>query len=153
MRTLRWTTLFSSEYQDWPTPDDLFRILDEEFHFTVDACALPSNAKCARYYTPADDGLRQDWGVERVWCNPPYNETRAWLAKGCMSAERGALCVLLIAARTDNRAWHEYAMTASEIRFLRGRLRFGNAKHSAPFPSAIVIFRPITDRPAQLSMF
>ena len=69
MRAIRWATLFSSEYQDWPTPDALFRILDDEFHFTLDACATPENAKCQRYFTPRDDGLIQDWGTEVVWCN------------------------------------------------------------------------------------
>lgn len=153
MRAIRWATLFSSEYQDWTTPDELFRVLDGEFHFTLDACATPDNARCPRYFTPVDDGLVQDWGNEVVWCNPPYGNTRSWLAKARYSSQRGALVVLLIAARTDNRAWHEYAMTASEIRFLRGRLRFGEAKHHAPFPSAIVIFRPSTKGPEQLDLF
>jgi len=153
MSAIRWATLFSSNYQDWPTPDDLFRILDAEFHFTLDACATPTNAKCDHYYTLFDDGCSQNWGTERVWCNPPYDETREWLAKGRESAQQGALCVFLIAARTDNRAWHEEAMNASEIRFLRGRLRFGNARNTAPFPSAIVIFRPCNKTDEQLSLF
>ncbi|HEY3439718.1 MAG TPA: DNA N-6-adenine-methyltransferase [Paludibaculum sp.] len=153
MSMIRWATLFSSDYQDWPTPDDLFRILDAEFHFTLDACATPTNAKCEHYYTVLDDGLSQDWGAQRVWVNPPYDDTRAWLAKGHKSAQAGALVVCLIAARTDNRAWHDYAMSASEIRFLRGRLRFGNARNTAPFPSAIVIFRPSNAPDEQLSLF
>ena len=149
----RWSTLFSSRRQDWATPTDLYRDLDEEFHFTLDACAQPETAKCERYFTPDDDGLAQDWGRERVWCNPPYNELYAWLAKGDESSQRGALVVFLIPARTDTRAWHEHVMHASEIRFIQGRLRFGNSKNSAPFPSALVIFRPPITRPVQLSLF
>ena len=149
---VQWTTLFSSNDQDWPTPDDLFTILNAEFHFTLDACATPTTAKCERYFTPIDDGLHQDWGTAVVWCNPPYRETPAWLRKARLSAERGALCVLLIASRTDTRAWHEEAMQASELRLLRGRLRFGDAVNTAPFPSAIVIFRPPTVLPVQLSL-
>lgn len=54
--------LFSSKEEVWATPQDFFDHLDEEFNFTLDPCALPENAKCAKFYTPEDDGLMQDWG-------------------------------------------------------------------------------------------
>ena len=149
----RWSVLFSSKRQDWATPDHLFRELNDEFHFTVDASATAENTKCPRYFSPEQDGLLQDWGQERIWCNPPYNAVADWLAKAHNSSRAGALCVLLIPSRTDTKAWHEHAMHASEIRFVRGRLRFGNAKHTAPFPSALVIFRPPIIEPVQLQLW
>ena len=153
-RSMRWSVLFSSKRQDWATPQDLFRELDNEFRFSLDACATSMNAKCRRYFSPTQDGLHQDWGRERVWCNPPYDDIRSWLAKGHQSAQRGALCVFLIPARTDTIAWHEHVMQPNvEVRFIQGRLRFGNATNAAPFPSVLVIFRPPIVRPVQLSLF
>ena len=54
--------LFTSEKQDWSTPQWLFDELDNEFHFTLDPCASPDNAKCENYYTVEDDGLSKNWG-------------------------------------------------------------------------------------------
>lgn len=134
---------FSSATDDWSTPQSVFDKLDEEFSFTLDVCASPTNAKCRRYFTRDDDGLKQRWASERCWMNSPYGrEIEAWMAKAYRAAGRGALVVCLVPARTDTAWWHDYATLAAEIRFLRGRLRFGSAEHAAPFPSAIVIFRP-----------
>lgn len=127
----------------WSTPQDFFDNLDAEFHFTCDVCALPENAKCARYYTPTDDGLTQRWsGV--CWMNPPYGKVIGkWMQKAYESSiTGGATVVCLVPARTDTAWWHDYAMRG-EIRFIRGRLKFGSSKNSAPFPSAIVIFYPL----------
>jgi len=109
--------------------------------FTVDACASPENAKCDRYFTRDDDGLAQTW-TGRVWMNPPYGRTLgAWMAKAWESAHTTAeLVVCLVPARTDVRWWHEYA-ARGEVEFVRGRLKFGALKNSAPFPSAVVVFR------------
>jgi phage N-6-adenine-methyltransferase len=133
---------FSSKSGLWETPLAFFQRLDHEFGFTLDACALPANAKCSRYYTPADDGLAQHWkGV--VWMNPPYGrEISRWVEKAYRSSQEGATVVCLLPARTDTAWWHTYVMRAAEIRLVRGRLKFSNAAHSAPFPSAVVIFRP-----------
>jgi phage N-6-adenine-methyltransferase len=68
--------LYSSRTDEWPTPQSFFDALNAEFHFTLDACATRRNAKCTRYFTAAQDGLRQDWGAHRVFCNPPYG--REW---------------------------------------------------------------------------
>ena len=131
---------FSSATDLWSTPQDLFDKLDREFGFTLDVCATTENAKCTRFYTKAEDGLAQPWtGV--CWMNPPYGRTIGnWMAKARKAAKSGATVVALVPARTDTRWWHDYA-TKGEIRFLPGRLRFGGGEHSAPFPSAIVIFR------------
>jgi phage N-6-adenine-methyltransferase len=141
-RRSRFAVHFSSATDVWSTPRELFALLDEEFHFTLDVCALPENAKCAVYFTPDDDGLRQEWrGV--IWMNPPYGRgIDRWIKKAWDAAVRGATVVCLLPARTDTRWWHQWVMQASEVRFLKGRLRFGNARHSAPFPSCLAIFRP-----------
>lgn len=135
--------LFSSVNEVWATPQHLFDDLNAEFNFTLDPCALPDNAKCAKYYTPEDDGLAQDWEGETVFCNPPYGrKIYDWVAK-CYSESHkpNTKVVLLIPARTDTRYFHDFIYhKAAEVRFLRGRLKFGGAKNSAPFPSMIVIF-------------
>jgi site-specific DNA-methyltransferase (adenine-specific) len=135
--------LYSSRTDEWPTPQSFFDALDAEFHFTLDACATRRNAKCARYFTAAQDGLRQDWGTHRVFCNPPYGrEMRAWACK-CFEASRaGALVVLLAHARTDTRWFHGWVYGKAELRFVKGRLRFGDGAQSAPFPSLVAVYRP-----------
>lgn len=132
---------FSSLTDCWATPQAFFDELNREFNFTLDVCALPENAKCSRYFTPEQDGLKQDWtGV--CWMNPPYGRTiGTWIKKAYESASAGATVVCLIPARTDTKWWHGYVVKASSIRFVRGRLKFGAATTSAPFPSAVVIFR------------
>lgn len=132
---------FQSKTAEWETPGFLFKGLDAEFKFELDVCATKENAKTKRFYTKQEDGLEQEWeGV--CWCNPPYGrEIGKWIQKAFESAREGALVVCLIPARTDTAWWHRW-VTRGEIRFLRGRLKFGKAKNSAPFPSAIVIFRP-----------
>jgi phage N-6-adenine-methyltransferase len=123
----------------WATPQELFDSLNEEFKFTLDVCALPENAKCDNYFTPETDGLSQPWeGV--CWMNPPYGrEIGKWIKKAYVSSLMGATVVCLVPARTDTAWWNDYVVKG-EIRFLRGRLKFGGSKNSAPFPSAIVIF-------------
>lgn len=131
---------FSSATPEWATPVDLFAGLDAEFGFDLDVCATAENAKCPRYFTAADDGLAQEWaGV--CWMNPPYGRgIGAWIRKAAESAEAGATVVCLVPARVDTAWWHDYCRHG-EVRFLRGRLRFGDAVASAPFPSALVVFR------------
>ena len=133
--------MFSSKTDLWATPQSFFDDLDSEFGFELDVCALPSNAKCERYFTPADDGLSQTWrGV--CWMNPPHGkEIGLWMRKAYLSSRQGATVVCLVPARTDTRWWHDYAMRG-QIRFIKGRLKFGDAKANAPFPSAVVIFQP-----------
>jgi phage N-6-adenine-methyltransferase len=133
---------FSSRSDQWATPHWLFDLLDAEFGFALDVCALPQNAKCERYFSPEVDGLKQEWGGV-CWMNPPYGrEIGGWVEKAYTSSLAGTTVVCLIPARTDTDYWHRFVTKAHEIRFLKGRLRFGDAENSAPFPSALVIFRP-----------
>ena len=132
--------MFSSDDMTWETPQNLFNKLNDEFHFTLDVCALPQTAKCKEYYTPEIDGLKQEWeGI--CWMNPPYGrQIGIWLKKAYEESLKGITVVCLIPSRTDTKYWHDYCMKSSEIRFVKGRLKFGNSTNSAPFPSAIVIF-------------
>lgn len=122
-------------------PGGLLQELNAEFGFTLDVCATPENAKCSRFFTLAEDGLTQSWASERCWMNPPYSAIGRWLEKAWQASRAGALVVALVPARTDTRWWHEWALKGV-IRYVPGRLRFGAAKDPAPFPSAVVIFRP-----------
>lgn len=129
---------FSSETDNWSTPQDFFDKLNEEFSFTLDPCADELNHKCNKYFTKEDDGLTQDWSGEIVFCNPPYGrDIKKWVKK---AHDSHALTVMLIPARTDTSYWHDYIFGKADVRFLRGRLKFGDSKNSAPFPSAVVIF-------------
>jgi phage N-6-adenine-methyltransferase len=116
------------------------------FHFTIDVCALPENAKCPRYYSPAQDGLQQDWGREICWMNPPYGHAiRQWIRKAYEASKAGATVVCLVLSKTGPRWWQDYVIpyvAPEDIRFLPGRQKFGGAAHNAPFDSAVVIFRP-----------
>lgn len=129
----------SSKTDDWATPQEMFDLLNSEFGFSLDVCASPNNAKCERYFTKEDDGLAQTWeGV--CWMNPPYgSEIGAWVRKAYESSFAGATVVCLVPARTDTAWWWDYARHG-EVRFVRGRLRFGGADSGAPFPSAVVVF-------------
>ncbi len=129
------------ESDEWATPRDRFHEWDQELGpFTLDVAATPGNAVCDSYFTVEIDGLTQEWtGV--VWCNPPYSNVGAWVEKAHRSAEQGATVAVLIPARTDTRWWHQWAVQA-EIRFLQGRLKFSGAQTGAPFPSALLVFRP-----------
>ena len=134
--------LFSSKEEKWATPQDFFDKLNDEFHFTLDVAASPDNAKCANYFTEEQDGLVQSWG-HTVWCNPPYCcKTGLWVKKAYEEHQRtGCTVVMLLPSRTDVRWFHDYILGKAEIRFIKGRLKFGGSKNSAPFPSIVVIYR------------
>lgn len=142
--------LYSSASGEWETPPALFEELDREFHFQLDVCATPENTKCLVFYTMEQDGLLQDWGRLVCWMNPPYGrEISKWVYKAWLASTKGATVVCLIPARTDTRWWHRYVMLADEIRLIQGRVKFVGGQHSAPFPSAIVVFKPTTRKPAK----
>lgn len=122
---------FSSVTDHWSTPKEVYDNLNKEFNFDDDPCPLGGT-----------DGLCRDWG-QSVFVNPPYSNIKEWVAYAYSQSRKGKTVVMLIPSRTDTKWWHEYVMCGAEIRFCRGRLRFGDAKNSAPFPSAIVIFKPI----------
>lgn len=135
--------LFSSKTDLWSTPQDFFDKLNEEFNFTLDPCATDSNHKCGKYFTIDDDGLKQNWEGNIVFCNPPYGrKIYKWVEK-CYneSKKQRTTVVMLIPARTDTKYFHEFIYhKAKDIRFIKGRLKFGSSKNSAPFPSMIVVF-------------
>lgn len=128
---------------EYSTPPGLFNWLNNVFGFEMDVCALPENAKCLKFFTPDDDGLRQEW-KGRFWMNPPFGrEIGLWVKKAYESAKSGkALVVCLLPASTDTRWWHNYVQPFADVHFLCGRLRFGGRKSRAPFGSAIAIFWP-----------
>lgn len=133
---------FLSTTNEWATPQAFFDILDMEFGFTLDPCATTENTKCKKFFTQEDDGLLQSWDNEIVFCNPPYGTVlKHWVKKA--SEARGGVVVMLIPSRTDTRYFHDYIYKRDnvEIRFLKGRLKFGGATNSAPFPSMVVIFK------------
>ena len=141
--------LLSTGKDDWETPIDFFKKLDEEFHFTLDPCADDNNHKCEKYYTIYQNGLIQDWEGEIVFCNPPYSRgtkgiagQEAWIKKCYEESKKpNTTVVMLIPARTDTKAFHKYIYhQAQEIRFLEGRLKFVGASENAPFPSMVVVF-------------
>lgn len=136
-------SLYSSENMNWETPSYIFDQLNDEFNFTLDVCATPTNAKVPVYFTPVDDGLSKNWsGV--CWMNPPYGrEISKWVEKAYNSSLSGCTVVCLLPCRTDTKWWHNYVMKSSEIRLMNRRLSFVGSTNKAPFPTAIVVFDPL----------
>lgn len=124
--------IFSKKSDDWSTPVDFYNKLNTEFNFDFDPCPLKSS----------EDGLQKDW-IGNIFINPPYSNIKAFLEKGLEELKKGnaKILVYLVPARTDTRWFHDYVYNKAEIRFVKGRLKFGESKNSAPFPSMVVIFR------------
>lgn len=137
---------FVSARQDWSTPDELFGPIHREFNFTLDAAASAHNCKVPKFFSAVENGLEQDWGVNTVWLNPPYGDKTSklsdWIKKSVEATACGALVVLLIPARTNTNWFHDLCLKHGEVRFVRGRPKFGDAPHGLPLPLCIVIFRP-----------
>lgn len=135
-------SLFSSKDQAWETPKEFFDNLNGVFNFTLDVCAVPETAKCEKYFTPEIDGLIQNWADNMCWMNPPYGREQVkWIEKAAKESLNGATIVCLIPARPDTKAWQNIIFpNAKAVCFVKGRLKFGGSKDSAPFPSAVVIF-------------
>ena len=141
-------TMFSSKSAEWETPQKLYDYLNLEFRFTLDPCATSESAKCDKFFTKEDDGLSKNWEGERVFVNPPYGrDIKKWIKKAYEEGQKlNTTVVCLIPSRTDTKYWHEYCMKAWKIHFIKGRLKFENkfsadVSSSAPFPSAVVIFK------------
>jgi phage N-6-adenine-methyltransferase len=144
---MRTACLYSSATDEWATPPAFFAKLNRRYRFTLDPCATPENAKCPIYFTREQDGLKQDWGAHRVFCNPPYGRAiGAWARKCFEASQRGALVALFVPARTDTRWFHDWVHGKATVQFYRGRFRFGEAKAGAPFPSMLAVYLP--HRPA-----
>ena len=132
--------IFSSASTEWETPQQLYESLHRIFNFTLDVCSTDSNTKCAAWYTKEQNGLTKSWAGERCWMNPPYGrEISAWVKKACEES-KSALIVGLLPSRTDTAWWHTYVAPCATVRFIKGRLKFGGCKNSAPFPSAVVLW-------------
>lgn len=124
--------MFSHKTDDWSTPKQFYNDLNEEFNFTYDPCPLRAEF----------DGLNEAW-IGRVFINPPYSNIRAFISKGLEEIKQGNadVCVFLVPARTDTKWFHELVLDRAELRFIKGRLKFGESKNSAPFPSMLAIFK------------
>ena len=137
--------LFTSDKQDWETPDYLFDFFNNIYNFTIDVCADDQNHKCAKYYTIQTNGLAQDWSKDICWMNPPYEKSqlKQWIKKAHEESLKGSVVVCLIPARTDTEYFWNHCRHAAKIFFLKGRLKFlsdGNEVGTATFPSCIVVF-------------
>lgn len=147
-------SMVSSKSNEWSTPVKLFNWLNSQFCFQLDPCATKENAKCSFYFTKQDDGLNKEWSFDgkrgrSVFINPPYGgHTKEWISKAIHeSKEHHCVCVMLIVSSTDRSYWHDMIdKYADEILFLRGRIKFNGVKSTAPFASAIIVFRPLTSR-------
>lgn len=134
--------MFSSKTDEWATPQEFFDSLNAEFNFTLDPCANIHNHKCKTYFTKQDNGLLHEWGGYKVFCNPPYGRAISeWVKKAYKEHLKGTTVVMLLPARTDTKWFHEYIYGKAEIRFVKGRLKFGGCENAAPFPSMVVIYK------------
>jgi phage N-6-adenine-methyltransferase len=157
--------MFSKASDEWATPWSMFDELHAEFHFALDAAATRENTKCIRHLGSDGAGVFSDalianwWSLvadgwtlrtnSAVWLNPPYSKCREFIAKAASEAQKGCTVVCLVPSRTDTKWWHEHVWDGEkhqpragvEVRFLKGRVKFGGAKHGAPFPSVVIIFR------------
>lgn len=154
------SVMFSKKSDNWSTPQWVYDQLNEEFRFQIDCAALRENSKCDLYFgpdvlPPYNDALTNDWTTGRppfhCWLNPPYSRVREFIAKAAEEAQKGCTVVCLVPARTDTRWWHQHVWDVSrhgprpgvEVRFIPGRLKFGDSANSAPFPSVVIVFRPV----------
>lgn len=136
---------YNGNGRHWETPPEIFKPLEQEFRFTLDPCATPESAKCALFFTEADNGLEQDWSGHRVFMNPPYGrEIYAWTRKARIEAQRGTLVVGLLPASSDLAWWHNDIIGFAEVRYIRGRVRFltgGPYRASGFFASVVTIWQ------------
>jgi phage N-6-adenine-methyltransferase len=158
--------MFSKASDEWSTPVDWMAEWNCEFAFDLDAAATFANRTCPEYLGPDHategfrDALRVEWAgllaarqslTMAVWLNPPYSKCREFIAKAAAEAAKGCTVVCLVPSRTDTRWWHEHVWDAEfsqprryvEIRFIKGRLKFGGCANSAPFPSVVIVFRQV----------
>jgi len=136
-------TKFDSKKQDWETPDEIFKPLEQEFGIVLDVCATKENSKCELYIDKETDALKQSWHLAKAcWMNPPFGEQGKWVRKAYEESQMGTTIVCLLPSRTNTNWWHDYCMKG-EVRFIRGRPIFKGAKHGLPQPLAIVIFRSV----------
>ena len=165
MSKTRWTAegLLSTTENgsgEWATPLSLFKAVDDEFWFVLDAAAQPHNAKCAAYITPEEDSLSVRWHAHSalspdahsaVWLNPPYGRGMGdWLAKAYRESQSGCIVVVLTFVRTDTAWWQTWATKAAEVRLIKGRVYFDQGGKTGPAtaPSCLLVFSEEHRRPA-----
>lgn len=145
---------FSSKDQKWATPKKIFNRFNEVFNFKLDPCCISKTAKCSIYYTPEEDGLKQDWSkVGNAFVNPPFSrELATWIKKCYGESLKGIIVAMLIPARPDTQAWHTYCLPNAKILFIKGRITFEDQRdkpmeklNPAFFPSALVVFGDISN--------
>jgi phage N-6-adenine-methyltransferase len=158
--TPKMAVMFSRASDEWSTPDETYEPLRAEFDLLIDVAATRANTKSLDYFGPGSrlghDALTANWSMfgsmSRCWMNPPYSRCREFIGKAAAEARKGCTVVALVPSRTDTRWWHDHVWDACanttrpgvEIRFIKGRLKFGNSQNSAPFPSVVIVFRPPT---------
>ena len=138
------TARLQSDFQEWETPPELFNYLDQQFDFTLDAAATDRTAKCDKYFTPEEDGLKQSWEDERVFLNPPFSDLAEWLEKVWEERERAEVIAVIMGPSTDTRYWHDYVMKADELWMFKSRpnyIRHGEEGNSgSTFPTVLAVF-------------
>lgn len=134
--------IFSRKTDEWETPQEFFEKLDSEFNFEIDVCATSENSKCSSFIGKDDDGLSLEWQGHRCWMNPPYSQVAKWMKKAHEESQKGSTVVCLVPARTDTKWFHDFVIGKAEVRFIKGRLRFGSSQYNATFPNMLVIYRP-----------
>lgn len=135
---------------DWATPQALYDDLDDEFQFVVDAAASSKNYKAPNWFgldhplATHQDGLSADWSKYggAVYVNPPYGRGLTWWVNKAFVESQKQIVVMLLPVRTDTHWFHEWIYPNAEIRFIKGRVKYGAGTSPAPFPSMIVICRP-----------
>lgn len=153
MKAATTAVMFGQATDQWSTPPAFFAELDAEFDFAVDAAADATNAKCRVWFGERIDALAlESWASTpcSIFVNPPYSRCAEFVAKAAEEAAKGCTVVMLIPSRTDTRYWHAHIWDREkhqpkpgvEVRFVKGRLKFGGGKNVAPFPSVVVVFRP-----------
>lgn len=139
--------MFTSRSDDWATPTDLFDTLNEEFGFDLDVAASRQNAKCRNYFNSKQNGLKQNWYAhskkKKIFCNPPFgNQIGLWVQKAFTESQKGCTVVMVIPFRPDTSYLHDFVFNkAYEIRLIRGRLKYNDGAQTAPFPTAVIVFK------------
>ncbi len=140
--------LFSSRTDEWATPQQFFDTLDAEFDFDLDVAATKKNTKCRHYFSKRENGLKQDWykasRTKTIFCNPPFGgQTGLWVEKALHESQKGCTVVVVIPFRSDTSYLHDFAFNkASEIRLVRGRIKYNDGNTASPFPTAVIVFTP-----------
>lgn len=140
---------FKSDNIIYSTPHKLFDVINQEFNFNLDVCALPENAKCKNYFTPEIDGLKQDWtGI--CWMNPPFNkELKKWIIKARDESKKHNSIICCLVPFRGNTIWFRDVCMDAEIRFIIGEVNFNELERGLWLPMCLMIFG--TKRAGQFS--